>query len=159
VTVYLWRIATEAAAYAADDMTGKGAEITGGRWNQKGTPMVYAATSLALAALEVVVHLPRAPLPLNRYIIRIAVPDEVWSARQAVDHALAPAGWDAEPAGLTSRQFGEAWVKRGDSCLHGVPSVVIPLEQNILINPAHASSKQLKAQNIGRFTFDSRIRP
>lgn len=159
MTVYLWRIATEAAAYAADDMTGKGAEITGGRWNQKGTPMVYAATSLALAALEVVVHLPRAPLPLNRYIIRIAVPDEVWSARQAVDHTLAPAGWDAEPAGQASRRFGEDWVKRGDSCLHAVPSVVVPLEQNILINPAHRHARGMTADNLGKFTFDARIRP
>lgn len=159
MTIHLWRIATEAMAYAATDMTGKGAEVTGGRWNQKGTPMVYAATSLSLAALEVVVHMPRAPLPLNRYIIRIAVPDEVWAARQSIDHSTAPGGWDAEPAGRTSRQFGEDWIKRSDSCLHAVPSIVVPLEQNILINPAHAAAGSLKADNLGKFVFDARIRP
>jgi RES domain-containing protein len=159
VTVYLWRIAAEAAEYTAHDMTGKGAEITGGRWNQKGTPMIYAAPSLALAALEVVVHLPRAPLPLNRYMIRISIPDDVWNARQTVDCNTAPAGWDAEPAGLTARQFGEAWIKRGDSCLHAVPSVVIPREQNILINPVHGEARRLSAENLGKFTFDARIRP
>lgn len=158
MTVFLWRIATEAAAYTADDMTGKGAELTGGRWNQKGTPMVYAATSLALAALEVVVHLPRAPIPLNRYIIRIAVPDPVWEAREAINQDTSPPGWDAEPAGLTARRFGEDWIKRGSSCLHAVPSVVVPLEQNILINPLHAQAGQLKAENLGKFMFDARIR-
>lgn len=156
---FLWRIATEAADYTADDMTGKGAEITGGRWNQKGTPMIYTATSLALAALEVVVHLPRAPVPLNRYVIRIEVPDDVWEARESIDQITAPAGWDAEPAGLTSRRFGDQWAKRGDSCLHGVPSVVVPLEQNVLINPAHIQAGQLSATNLGKFIFDARIRP
>ncbi|QWT21957.1 RES domain-containing protein [Bacillus sp. NP157] len=159
MTVFLWRIATEAAQYRADDMTGKGAETTGGRWNQKGTPMIYASTSLALAALEVVVHLPRAPAPLNRYIIRIAVPDAMWEGRHSIDQASAPPGWDAEPAGLSSRQFGEDWVKRSDSCLHAVPSIVVPLEQNVLLNPAHPQSHALKAENLGKFTFDARIRP
>lgn len=159
MTVYLWRIATEAAAYTADDLTGRVAGMSGGRWNQKGTPMMYAATSLALAALEVVIHLPRAPAPINRYVIKIAVPDSVWRAREAIDVDTAPTGWDAEPAGRSSRCFGNAWIKRGSSCLHAVPSVVVPLEQNILINPSHADASQLRAENLGRFTLDSRVRP
>nr|WP_295112583.1 RES family NAD+ phosphorylase [uncultured Caulobacter sp.] len=48
----LWRIATDAPTYTADDMTGKGAEIDGGRWNGKGVPALYTATSRALACLE-----------------------------------------------------------------------------------------------------------
>ncbi|WP_187367146.1 RES domain-containing protein [Massilia mucilaginosa] len=31
---------------------GGGAKLTGGRWNSKGMPVVYAATSISLATLE-----------------------------------------------------------------------------------------------------------
>ena len=36
--------------YAESAFDGQGARLFGGRWNSKGTPMVYAASSLALAA-------------------------------------------------------------------------------------------------------------
>jgi RES domain-containing protein len=65
VTVALWRIATDAREYEAHDLGGRGAEKTGGRWNRPGRPVVYTATSIALARLETVVHLDAADLPLN----------------------------------------------------------------------------------------------
>lgn len=67
----VWRIAADTKDYPADDLTGKGAEITGGRWNQKGTAMLYTATSRALAGLETFVHLNSGGLPLNRYLVAI----------------------------------------------------------------------------------------
>jgi RES domain-containing protein len=71
----VWRIAADTPDYAGDDLSGKGAEITGGRWNRKGTPLIYAADSIALACLETVVQLSGAdPLPLNRYLIKIDIP-------------------------------------------------------------------------------------
>jgi RES domain-containing protein len=50
--VVLWRIAADTPAYEAHDLSGKGAELSGGRWNRKGTPVVYASVSRALACLE-----------------------------------------------------------------------------------------------------------
>ena len=55
--IVLWRIGVDTAFYTADDLSGKGAEKTGGRWNRPGLPVAYAASSIALAALETVVHL------------------------------------------------------------------------------------------------------
>lgn len=49
-TVSLWRIAKHTAVYHASDLSGGGAKSTGGRWNSKGVAVVYAATSIALAA-------------------------------------------------------------------------------------------------------------
>ena len=40
VEVVLWRIGTDTPRYEAHDMTGKGAELSGGRWNRPGTPLV-----------------------------------------------------------------------------------------------------------------------
>ena len=133
----IWRIATEARAYSADDLSGVGAALTGGRWNDIGTPMVYASSSRALACLETLVHLNAAALPLNRYIVEIPVPDPVWNAAVQIAAEELPVGWDAEPAGMTSLRFGTEWVRRSKSALMLVPSVIVPEEHNILINPAH----------------------
>jgi RES domain-containing protein len=54
MTVAVWRIGTEAPTYAANDLSGNGARITGGRWNSKGVPVVYSASNIALATLETV---------------------------------------------------------------------------------------------------------
>lgn len=158
MTVRLWRIATEAAEYKALDASGTGAKLTGGRWNHRGVAVVYASPSIALAALETIVHLNAGALPLNRYLIRIDVPERIWDSRVAIDKDNAPGGWDAEPAGLSSLEFGDEWVHANVSALLCVPSVVIPMEQNVLINPAHPDASELTFINTGKFVFDERIR-
>ena len=80
--VVLWRIAVDAPEYLADDLTGKGAEIVGGRWNRKGRPVLYTSTSIALACLETVVHLKQRGLPMNRYLVKLTVPLDAWAARE-----------------------------------------------------------------------------
>lgn len=77
-TVY--RIGTDTPDYEADDLSGKGAEITGGRWNEKGVAVVYAAENRSLACLETLVHLAAGGLPFNRYLVEISIPDPVWAA-------------------------------------------------------------------------------
>src|ERR1700712_1527775 len=99
MTVSVWHIAVEAPAYAADDLSGTGAKMTGGRWNSKGTPVVYCAENIALATLETVHNLRGGALPYKRYLVRIDIPDPVWEARQVLDPL--PGGWDAIPAVLT----------------------------------------------------------
>lgn len=74
VHIPVWRIGADTPDYEAHDMSGKGAERTGGRWNRLGTPMLYAASSRALACLESVVHVQAGALPLNRYLVELLVP-------------------------------------------------------------------------------------
>lgn len=155
----LWRIATDTPAYEADDLSGTGAERTGGRWNRKGTPLVYASTTRALACLETVVHLGSGdPLPLNRYLVEITVPADVWADRVTFD-AAAHVGWDAEPAGRMSLDWGTGWSTAGTSLLAAVPSVIVPEEINILINPRHSAASGLAAIKRRRWTYDARLRP
>ena len=92
VSISVWRIATDTKDYEADDLSGKGAEITGGRWNDKGTPLVYTSTNRALAALETIVHLNSGGLPLNRYLVEIVIKDDVWNVADALDQTTAPVG-------------------------------------------------------------------
>lgn len=93
----VWRIAQDTQDYTADDATGEGARISGGRWNSQGTPVLYTASSIALALLETVVHLPG--VPANRYLVRLDVPPDVWKARKKDTADSLPVGWDALPFG------------------------------------------------------------
>src|SRR5262249_39960709 len=107
----LWRIAADTSDYEAHDLSGAGAERTGGRWNRKGIPLVYTSSSRALACLETIAHLEGwDPLPLNRYLVQVNVPAAIWSARSKFDptHHV---GWDAEPAGSVSLDWGTEWAR------------------------------------------------
>lgn len=157
MTVSLWRISPDTPAYSSDDLSGIGAKTTGGRWNRKNNAVVYASISIALACLETVVHLPSG-LPLNRYLVRIDVPDPVWASAQAFNAAVpSSVGWDAAPVGVVSLDEGDKWLASLGSALLLVPSVIIAEELNVLINPAHPDSKLIKATKIRRFAYDPRL--
>jgi RES domain-containing protein len=100
-----YRIGTDTPDYEADDLSGKGAEITGGRWNEKGAAVVYAAASRSLACLETIVHLAAGGLPLNRYLVEISIPDPVWAAAQR-----------ETPVSLPNRQAVQASVLARHGC-------------------------------------------
>ena len=151
-----WRIATDTPDYTADDMSGAGAKATGGRWNAAGTAMLYTSASRALACLETIVHLNAAALPLNRYLVGITIPDEIWDKAERLSPA-AHVGWDAEPAGKVSIDFGTAWATAGRSALLIVPSAIVAEEYNILINPLHPDAVGITARKERRWLYDPRL--
>lgn len=157
--ILVWRIGTDTRTYQADDMTGTGAKITGGRWNSAGNALIYAASSRALACLETVVHLGGGGLPLNRYLVQLDVPDDVWKARTVLDLSAAPVGWDALPEGMVSLSYGDSWLASHATAILLVPSIVVPEEQNILINPAHPDATFIKATKVRKWLYDSRLKP
>ncbi len=156
MTRTVWRIATDAPTCEADDMTGAGAKLTGGRWNEKGVSVVYAAQNRSLACLETIVHLNAGGLPLNRYLVEVAIPDDVWGAREEVV-ATKLVGWDARPASRTSIGFGTEWARSRRAPILVVPSVVVPEEANVLVNPLHPSSASLIARKVRLWTYDPRV--
>jgi RES domain-containing protein len=154
---YVWRIATDTPDYGADDLSGKGAEKTGGRWNRKGTPLLYTSSSIALACLETIVHLAGGvPLPLNRYLVQLVIPPDAWRRRVKFDRP-AHVGWDASPPGLVSMDWGAQWARSAKSLLAEVPSIVVPEECNVLINPAHASAARLEVRKVRQWRYDVRL--
>jgi RES domain-containing protein len=157
MTVRLWRIATDTPDYTADDRSGAGAKVTGGRWNRKGTAMLYTASSLSLACLETLVHLNSLGLPLNRYVVRFDVPDALWQAAE-VFLAAGFVGWDALPPGAVSLDFGDQWAREVRSALLRVPSTIVEEEENVLVNPLHPDFAQVVVTKVRRFLYDARFR-
>ena len=120
--------------------------------------MVYTSVSRSLACLETVVHLGGGdPLPLNRYLVRIHVPRVLWDARSKLDR-VRHVGWDAEPAGKVSMNWGTAWVQARTALLAEVPFVIVLEEHNILINPLHPDAVKLTAVKVRKWTYDLRIK-
>lgn len=154
----VWRIAPDTPGYGADDLTGKGAEKTGGRWNRKGSSVLYCSSTIALACLETLVHVAGSErLPLNRYLVMIAIPPSAWRNR-AVLRSTEHIGWESEPPGLVSINWGGDWAGSMKSLIAEVPSVVVPEESNILINPLHRDAKRLRARKVRRWTYYPRLR-
>jgi RES domain-containing protein len=154
VSQKVWRIAVEAPAYTANDITGAGGLHSAGRWNSAGTAVLYCSVTISLAVLESLVIKRFEPLPYNRFLVRVDVPEEAWAAREVLP---SPAGWDAIPAGLTSQNAGNTWVASMRSPILLVPSVVVPEEWNILINPTHPAATSITATTVRRWVYDPRL--
>lgn len=152
-----WRIGADTPSYTADDLSGNGARITGGRWNPKGAPVVYTSLAISLACLETIVHLGGGGLPLNRYLVRIDIPDAVWKKAETLTLADLPIGWDAEPPGKVSIGIGAQWLASSRSPLLIVPSVIAPEENNLLINPRHPDAAAVTAAKVRPWRFDGRL--
>jgi RES domain-containing protein len=155
--ITLWRIAIDTPEYTADDLTGKGAEVTGGRWNRKGRPVLYTADSIALACLETAVHLDVGDLPFNRYLVQLTLPAKAWAARLETDAASLPVGWDALPKGKVSLDIGDDWLGKGAHPALVVPSVIVPEEKNVLINPLHPLNQGMTARKMRKWLYDPRL--
>jgi RES domain-containing protein len=156
--VIVWRIATDTPEYEAHDVSGKGAELSGGRWNRGGRPVVYTASTLSLAALETAVHLMTDTMPLNRFVVSIEIPDDVWAARISETASTLPVGWTALPAGKVSLDYGDAWLAKMTSAVLEVPSVVVLEERNVLINPRHPDAVRILALKTRPWFFDGRLK-
>lgn len=155
--VVLWRIGVDTSDYTADDISGTGAKVSGGRWNRKGNAVLYTSTTIALACLETVVHMKAGGLPLNRYLVRIEVPEEAWHARTVLAQADLPVGWDALPEGKASLDLGDAWIAAATSPLLLIPSVIVPEEANILVNSAHPLAAGIKGTKLRKWLYDPRL--
>ena len=154
----LWRIAAETRKYAADDLSGAGAALSPGRWNDENEPVVYCAPTIAMAALESAAHVDDAGLPLNKYLVEIDVPDGVWLHHEEVNIATLPATWAAIPAGRGSVTFGSDWLASLRSPILLVPSVIVPEEPIALINPAHGDAARISAKVIRLFEYNRLFR-
>lgn len=152
----VWRIATAAPDFSASDLSGRGAQLSGGRWNALGVPLLYCADTPALACLETLVHLNNT-LPLNRYLVRVEVPEAVWRRAQRRTVGDLDVQWDALPPAAVSISIGTQWAQAGLSALLLVPSVVVPEQSVVLINPRHADATQLRVEVLRRWTYDWRL--
>ena len=154
----LWRIAAETRAYPAADMSGAGAAQRPGRWNGDKEPIIYSSLTISMAVLETAAHIDDAGLPLNRYLIEINVPDHIWANREVVSPKKLPSTWAAIPAGRASVKVGSDWLSSLRSAILVVPSVIVPEEPVVLINPRHAGASRIKAKSVRLFEYNRLFR-
>ncbi len=147
-----WRICRR--PYAAEAATGEGARLYGGRWNSRGVRVIYASTSLALAAIETFVNLEPNLRPADLISIAGEIPDAVEIGR--LDPNILPPHWN-ETRDESLQRFGDEWVRRGERVALLVPSAAIRGEWNVLLNPAHPDFRKIKVQNPQPFEFDVRM--
>lgn len=122
------------------------------RWNSRGTRLVYASTSVALACLETLVHMQMLAKSEERLLYTIEVPDRLVEKLSEL-----PRDWNVEPAVAASREVGDRWIAEERSVALLVPSVVVPVELNALINPRHPRFKLDWVQGPQRFRYDPRL--
>jgi RES domain-containing protein len=149
--VFVWRL-TRAPFQALD---GEGAHVNGGRWNSEGTGVVYTSSTLALAALEYLVHVDPPDVPADLVAMRIEVPDEV--PGDAVDTEDLPRDWNEVPDHPACLDHGDAWAAAARTLLLRVPSAIVPEEHNILLNPRHLDAARIAVIAVRPFAFDRRL--
>ena len=127
-------------------LSGEGAREWGGRFNSPGVRAVYCASTLSLAALEILVHAPRvAILPEYRFL-EIQVPD------RAIEHIA------DEDIAEDAAVVGDERLGADGSLGFSVASFVLPLERNVVLNPDHLDFASLVTHgDVEPFTLDERL--
>ena len=137
----------------ADDLSGDGARLYGGRWNPKGIPLIYTSESVALAALEVIVRLA-TPKLYSR--VTYELPNDVSTELMTI--ADLPPNWELPFPNIRLLEFEKSWAKEQRSLALKVPSAVVQGEGwNYLLNPLHPESRTVRITNIAPFSFDARL--
>jgi RES domain-containing protein len=150
--VSAWRIVQE--RHASQAFNGEGARLFGGRWNSPGVAVVYAAGSRALAALELLVHLD-SPRILKTFVLCRVEFDE--GLPRTLKPGEIPKNWRADPVPQSTQAAGDAWIKRAESAVLRVPSVIVPEEWNYLLNPNHPDFSKIQVGQPSPFDFDPRL--
>jgi RES domain-containing protein len=149
----IWRLCR--TPYAAEAFSGEGARRFGGRWNSRGVSMVYASTSLALAAIELFVHLEPGQAPDDLVYISAEMPEG--EPARTLHAAELPPAWWTDNGAVATRELGDAWIRAGSSLALLVPSVPIRAEWNVLFNPHHPGMSEVQIDPPQPFVFDARM--
>lgn len=147
----VWRICRE----GHQALDGEGSRLYGGRWNSEHVSVVYTSSTLALAALEYLVHVDIEDVPDDLVAMAIEVPDDAGEGMVAVDDL--PPDWKHVPDHPACARIGDQWAAGGAVLLLRVPSAVVPEESNLLINPDHPRAGDVLVVSIRPFAFDSRL--
>jgi len=135
--------------FAETAFDGEGSRLFGGRWNRRGTRMVYTSASASLAVLETFIHLGIDAKTMPHTLIEINIPENIIEIADDL-----PENWDTNPVPESCQDLGTVWVDSMRSAVLVVPSVIMAIEHNYLINPAHPDFKRITIDEGIPFAFD-----
>jgi RES domain-containing protein len=140
------------------DLSGKGAEVNGGRWNNLGRPAIYTSGSVALSTVEVSVHLPLGILPNDYVLISIWMPDLNEKGESTITKLTKlPANWRSYPFPKETQQAGDSFLEKAKTLALQVPSAAVTEDFNFIINPLHPDARQVKITDVRPYVFDQRL--
>ena len=138
----------------ADDISGSGAATFGGRWNKKGTPVLYTGENKEIALLETIVHTPPMLIP-KLSLVTLEIPDDSISSIQT---NILPDNWYDYPAPSILAEIAQLWVEEGESIALKVPSCIVHTSFNYILNCNHKDYDEVKIVDIQDFHFDTRLK-
>lgn len=147
----VWRLVT--ARFAESAFSGDGARLYGGRWNRKGVPLVYTAATQSLAMLEMLVQ--DEPLRARYVMIEARIPQGVQIDRVKPEDLAAD--WRSVAARELLQAIGTEWARKRSAAVLAVPSAVIPVEIDYLLNPLHPDFRRIRVGKPQKFETDLRL--
>jgi RES domain-containing protein len=139
----------------AKDLSGRGAELAGGRWNSKGTAMLYTSDSIALCTVEVAVHMPLGIVPFDYQLVQIEIPDDL--EIEELPEAILPEDWKSFPHSNSTQVIGDNFILEQEKLILKVPSAAVQGTFNYLINPRHPDFQKITIVRTEAFEFDKRL--
>lgn len=136
------------------DITGTGAKMFGGRWNNKGTSLLYCSENVSLAVLEILVHFDGLTVPDDLKLLILEIPDSEVQTYSKVKFKKIKKRLNAE---YQFKKEGELWITSKVSLALKVPSIITQFESNILINPSHNHMKMVKKIKVVDLELDERL--
>ena len=147
----LYRIST---SEYIEDLSGTGAKLYGGRWNEKGSALLYCSENISLAILEVLVHFDGLTVPENLEILQLELDDDQVKTLPKAKFKKLKKSKDSE---YQLKKEGQKWISGGVSLGLRVPSIITSLESNILINPKHENFNMLTIIKKQKMELDERL--
>lgn len=149
----VYRIAN--VKYKEDTLSGIGAEKFGGRWNEVGTRAVYCSENRSLALLEYYIHSDNvALLPKELLLAVIEVPDDF----PIVELQKLPEKWSQYPYSTRTTAVFSKYLKKGDFFALKVPSSIVPMEYNLVLNPLYPDFGKVKVIDFLKIPIDARLK-
>jgi len=137
-----------------NDLTGEGARLYGGRWNKKGSAMLYFSEHLSLCVLEMLVHTDQQLITNNYYFIEVEISEKMI---KSISESKLPFNWRSNNLISETQDFGNNWLQNNKELALRIPSAVLPSESNILINPNHIEVSKIKIIKTSELNLDARL--
>ncbi len=136
----------------ANNISGEGARIYGGRWNPVGTAALYTSENISLCILEILVRATKKTSPESYTLISISIPDDNIFQLQIKKLKI---DWQTNLE--YTQRIGEDFLNETQTLCMKVPSAIVPQENNFLINPLHADYKRVKIISSELLALDKRL--
>jgi len=137
-----------------NDLSGTGAKLYGGRWNHNGTPLLYCSENISLSILEILVHFDGLTIPNNLFLLHLELADKYIDEFPKTKFKKIQKYPNAE---IEFKKEGQRWIKLNNALALKVPSIIIPGEFNILLNPLNENFKTLKKIKKEKLELDQRL--